>query len=86
MSETHTSAGGHQGAEMYEIRLRGYLDARRAEWFDGLTVTHESEGITLLRGPVLDEAALFGLIQRVRDLGMPLISVQHIEPGPAPTG
>jgi hypothetical protein len=82
MSETHTSPSERQEAGTYEIRLRGHLDTRRATWFDGLTLTREPDGITLIHGPVADQAALFGLLQKVRDLGMPLVSVQHVEPVP----
>ena len=64
----------------YELRLEGRLDARCAAWFDGLTLTHETDGTTSLRGPVVDQAALHGLLQKIRDLGIPLISVTHIEP------
>ena len=64
----------------YEIRLRGRLDARWAAWFDGMTITYECDGTTRLRGPVADQAALHGLLQRVRDLGLPLLSVARVEP------
>ena len=64
----------------YEIRLKGHLDARWAAWFDGLTLTHESDGTTLIHGPVVDQAALHGLLQKVRDTGLPLVSVTQVEP------
>lgn len=64
----------------YELRVVGHLDARWAAWFDGLTLTHEADGTTNLRGPVVDQAALHGLLQKIRDLGVPLISVTQIEP------
>lgn len=79
MSERDTPTPDRREAGRYEIRLTGHLDARWAAWFDGLTVTHESDGITVLRGPIADQAALHGVIQRVRDLGLPLISVTRIE-------
>jgi hypothetical protein len=63
------------GGENYEIRLKGRLDGRWAAWFDGLSLTHESTGTTLIHGPVADQAALHGLLTKVRDLGLPLISV-----------
>ncbi len=66
----------------HEIRLKGRLDARWAAWFDGLTVSHESDGITVISGPVADQAALHGLLQRVRDLGLPLVSVTQVEADP----
>ena len=62
----------------YEIRLKGRLDRRWAAWFDGLSLTHESGGTTLIHGPVVDQAALHGLLTRVRDLGLPLISVTRV--------
>lgn len=66
----------------YEIRIKGHLDDRRAGWFEGLTITRESNGATRLTGTVVDQAALYGLLRKVRDLGMPLLSVNRIEPGP----
>ena len=66
---------------VYEIRIKGYLGSQWQEWFDGLTITPEEYGNTLLTGPVADQAALHGLIKRVRDLGVPLISVNRLEPG-----
>ena len=65
----------------YEIRLKGHLNVRWASWFDGLQLTHEGDGTTLIRGPVVDQAALHGLLRSVRDLGLPLVSVVHVEPG-----
>jgi hypothetical protein len=62
-----------------QIRIKGYLDPKWRVWFDGLTITQEEEGITLLSGPVIDQAALHGLLRKVRDLGMPLISVTVVE-------
>ena len=72
----------------YEIRVKGHLDARWAAWFDGLAITHGSDGTTVIHGPVADQAALHGLLQKIRDLGLPLISVNHIAPGdpPVPAG
>jgi hypothetical protein len=61
--------------KQYEIRLAGHLDARWAAWFDGMTVTPEADGTTAIVGPVPDQAALHGHLQRVRDLGLPLLSV-----------
>lgn len=63
----------------YEIRLKGHLDARWMTWFDGLTITLEENGDTLLSGPVADQAALHGLLRKVRDLGMPLVSVVQVQ-------
>ena len=65
------------GGENYEIRLKGHLDVRWADWFDGLTLTRESDGTTVLSGSVVDQAALHGLLGKVRDLGLPLIAVNR---------
>jgi hypothetical protein len=64
----------------YEIRLKGHLDSRWSAWFDGLTLTNESDGTTIICGPVADQAALHGLLQKVRDLGLPLVSITQAEP------
>jgi hypothetical protein len=66
-------------AGRYEIRLQGHLDRRWAASFDGLTLSRESDGTTLIAGRVVDQAALHGLLQRVRDVGLPLISVTRIQ-------
>ena len=79
MSETHTPTGTRHETGRYEIRLQGHLDTRWATWFDGLTLTRDSDGTTVIHGPVADQAALHGLLQKVRDLGLPLISVRHVE-------
>jgi hypothetical protein len=63
----------------YEIRLTGHLDAHWAEWFDGLAVSREPDGTTVISGRIADQAALHGVIQRVRDLGLPLVSVMRVE-------
>jgi len=63
---------------VYEIRLQGRLDARWAAWFDGLAVTAADDGTTALHGPVVDQAALHGVLQKVRDLGLPLLSVTRL--------
>ena len=69
----------------YEIRIAGHLPPQWRDWFEGLTITLEDDGNTLLSGPVADQAALHGLLKKVRDLGMPLVSVNPIEPGPPST-
>jgi hypothetical protein len=69
-----------QNPGRYEIRLKGHLDSRWAAWFDGLSLTNSSDGTTLIQGPVSDQAALHGLLQKVRDLGLPLISVTQVQP------
>jgi hypothetical protein len=68
---------------VYQIRLKGHLDSQWTDWFEGLTITLEEDGDTLLTGPVTDQAALHGLLKKVRDLGMPLVSVSPLEPGQA---
>lgn len=65
--------------ETYEIRIHGRLDRRWQAWFDGLDVRHDPDGTTVIRGEVPDQAALHGLLQRVRDLGLPLISVTRTD-------
>lgn len=67
-------------ATAYEIRIKGHLDGRWAVRFDGLAVRHEADGTTVLSGRITDQAALHGLLQRVRDLGVPLVSVTRIQP------
>ena len=85
MSETLASMEDHYEPQLYEIRLKGHLDNRWANWFEGLTITLEEDGDTLLTGPVIDQAALHGLLKKVRDLGMPLVSVSPVKPGPSTT-
>jgi hypothetical protein len=65
---------------IYQIRIEGHLGPRWSGWFEGLTITPEEGGETLLSGPVVDQAALHGLLRKVRDLGMPLISAIRVEP------
>jgi hypothetical protein len=65
----------------YEIRIRGHLADGWGAWFGGLTIAREDNGDTLLTGPVVDQAALHGLLRKVRDLGVPLLSVSRVEPG-----
>jgi hypothetical protein len=78
MSELPT--GHYDRPGRYEIRLKGHLDTRWAAWFDGLTVTRDGDGTTVIGGPVSDQAALHGLLQKTRDLGLPLISVNYVNP------
>jgi hypothetical protein len=65
-------------SQWYEIRLQGHLEPRWATWFDGMTLTTEPDGSTALRGPVVDQSALHGVLARLRDLGVPLISLTRI--------
>jgi hypothetical protein len=66
---------------VYQIRIKGHLGCEWADWFEGLTITALNNGETLLTGPLVDQAALYGLLRKVRDLGTPLLSVSPIEPG-----
>jgi len=70
---------------VYQIRIKGHLGREWADWFEGLTITLEENGDTLLTGPVIDQAALHGLLKKVRDLGLPLVSVSPLENGQADT-
>jgi hypothetical protein len=79
MSETHALPEYHDESGLYEIRLKGHLNNRWANWFEGLTITLEDNGDTLLTGPVIDQAALHGLLKKVRDLGMSLVSVNQVQ-------
>ena len=67
--------------EGYEIRVQGHLDRRWSAWFDDMTLLADDDGSTLISGQVADQAALHGLIQKVRDLGLPLLSVTHTQAG-----
>jgi hypothetical protein len=66
---------------VYQIRIKGHLGSQWADWFEGFTITLEDNGDTLLTGRVIDQAALHGLLKKVRDLGMPLVSVSPLEDG-----
>jgi hypothetical protein len=66
---------------VYQIRVKGHLGRQWTDWFEGMTITLEEGGDTLLTGPVVDQAALHGLLRKVRDLGIPLISAIHVNPG-----
>jgi hypothetical protein len=82
MNERATPQGSH-GTVSYEIRLAGHLDPRWAAWFDGLAVTPQADGSTVIAGQIPDQAALHGYLQRVRDLGLTLVSVTQPEDDPA---
>ena len=70
---------------VYQIRVKGHLDSEWTDWFEGLAITLEEDGDTLLTGPIVDQAALYGLLRKVRDLGITLVAVNRIQPGPADT-
>jgi hypothetical protein len=75
MSEIQYELAG----QSYEIRLKGHLDESWADWFEGLTFTYESDGSTTLTGEDIDQAALHGLLKKIRDLGLPLLSVNKLD-------
>ena len=83
MSELHASTEEHNEPTCYEIRLKGHLDARWAGSFEPMSFTHTSDGTTILAGPVIDQAALYGLLRKVRDLGLPLLAVNLVDPNQA---
>ena len=68
-------------AEYYKIRVRGQLDSHWRAWFEGLTLTPVENGETLIAGPIQDQAALHGILAKIRDMGLPLVSVIWVEPG-----
>jgi hypothetical protein len=74
------STGRSAQTGWYRIRLHGRLDTRWSEWLDGMEITYDNDGTTVLSGPVVDQSALHGLLARLRDLGLPLISLTRIEP------
>jgi hypothetical protein len=73
-------------ATIYQIRLQGHLGPQWMSWFDGLTLTLEADGNTLLQGPVIDQSALHGILKKVRDLGLPLLLVHAVDFGPPDAG
>lgn len=85
MSKTPNSNIDNSQPPVYEIRINGHLSSQWTDWFEGMTITLEDDGVTLLTGPVTDQAALYGLLKKVRDFGLPLASVISVEPGPPST-
>ncbi len=83
MRESHVATEDYHEPGLYAIRIKGHLDDRWATWFGGLTLTREANGTTLLTGPVVDQAALYGLLRTVRDLALPWVSVVQVELRPA---
>lgn len=88
MSNNRNQETGSSQSMVYRIRVQGHLDHRWTDWFEGLTITLADNGDTLLTGPVADQAALHGLLRKVRDLGLPLLSVTRLDRDPpaAPGG
>jgi hypothetical protein len=80
MSRPPGETGPGEPPAQYEISVRGVLDSQWSTWFEGLTVTTHEPGQTLITGPVTDQAALHGLLAKVRDLGLPLLSVRYLGP------
>ena len=82
MDERRGSTDRRNEATRYEIRLQGRLDSSWADWLGGMSLTHASDGTTVVAGPVADQAALHGLLQKLRDMGVTLISVNESESEP----
>ena len=72
-----------QEPKVFEIRIQGHLSPQWQDWFEGLTITLEEDGNTLLNGPVVDQSALHGILKKIRNLNMPLLSVNSTDPDPA---
>ena len=70
----------HERLEVYQIVVKGHLDSEWSDWFDGLTITLGDNGETILSGPVVDQTALHGVLIKIRDLGLPLLSLVRVEP------
>jgi hypothetical protein len=83
MSNENNSESEKAQPVVYKIRIKGHLGREWTDWFEGLTITALDNGETLLTGPVVDQAALYGVLKKVRDVGMPLISVICVTPGQA---
>jgi len=80
MSSKHSPKSDTDQPTVYQIRLKGHLSRQRMDWFEGLVITLEDNGDTLLTGTVIDQAALHGILKKVRDLGMPLLSLNSVDP------
>jgi len=82
MSNERSPTGNSDQSMFYQIRIKGHIGRQWADWFEGLTIILEEDGDTLLAGPVTDQSALHGVLKKVRDLGMPLLSVNSVGPDP----
>jgi hypothetical protein len=80
MNDTHPSISTHHEPAPYEIRLQGHLPDRWAGWFGDVTIGVDEDGTTVLTCPAIDQAALYGLLKKVRSLGLPLLAVNRVEP------
>ena len=76
------SEHGQDQPKVFQIRIQGHLSQQWTDWFEGLTITLEEDGNTLLSGPVVDQSALHGILKKIRNLGMPLLSVNSVDPDP----
>ena len=85
MSATHSSVGDPDEVGLHEIRIQGHLDEHWTDWLEGLTFTRESDGTTTLRGPLKDQAALHGVLNKIRDLALPIVSVRRVDHSPTTT-
>lgn len=81
MTHLYDASSDPNPAVVYQIRIKGHLGRQWTEWFAGLAITYENDEETLLTGPVADQAALYGLLRKVRDLGLPLLAVHRLQPG-----
>ena len=79
MRNEQKSARAPDQSKVFQIRIQGHLSQQRMDWFEGLTITLEEDGNTLFSGPVVDQSALHGILKRIRDLGMPLLSVNSVD-------
>ena len=79
MSDMHSSTGDPDEVGLHEIRIQGHLDEHWTDWLEGLTVTHERNGTTTLRGPLKDQTALHGVLNKIRDLALPIVSVCRVD-------
>ena len=86
MSDERAPYGDRNRLEYWEIRVEGHLDERGTDWLDGMSLTPQDDGTTLLTGPVADQAALHGILKRLRDVGAPIVSVARIAPTSAGGG